>query len=261
MVRVLFAAVPPTTKAGDVVDSAPVSGGHTPAEAIKDLDYMTCGFGGDELIALVRTTPETLETYNDCPGRIWSNLKVFEIFDTSKMRRQRRYAFPSHNPRSSQFDPSRSLPVERACWAHPSFQPTFEDVQTAIMTENAPLLRRLLLAGADPNGVWPMSGLSHLMTATTAAMGEQLVPILLSFGANVNAVEHTGKGALTLAVLSRWVNPRVVRLLIEAGADVNRRDNRGKTALTYAELEIFFDFDAIRTAAIRHLLQDAGGIP
>ena len=57
--------------------------------------------------------------------------------------------------------------------------------------------------------------------------------LLLSFNANVNAVDNAGKTAMMY--ISQTTDSESAIALLNAGADLSLRDKEGKTALTYAK--------------------------
>jgi ankyrin repeat protein len=59
-----------------------------------------------------------------------------------------------------------------------------------------------------------------------------LVKILIEKGADVNAKNSHGQGALLIAIASG--NDKIVKYLIDCGADVNAKDNNGRTPLFMA---------------------------
>lgn len=61
---------------------------------------------------------------------------------------------------------------------------------------------------------------------------EDLIKLLLSKGADVNATNNQGKTALHLALMDR--NEGIAAILLKNGADVNIRDESGWTSLYYA---------------------------
>jgi ankyrin len=96
-------------------------------------------------------------------------------------------------------------------------------MQLAAMNGSAPMLRRLLAAGADPNAPLTSYGDTALMMAARTGKTEAL-RVLLESGASVNAREKWGGTTpLMWAVAER--HPDAIKVLIEAGADVSARSN------------------------------------
>jgi len=96
-------------------------------------------------------------------------------------------------------------------------------LQLAAMNGNAPIIGRLIQAGADPNAPLSPTGDTALMMAARTGKIDA-VRVLLDRGANVNATETWGgTTALMWAVSER--HPEVTRLLVERGAGVNAKSN------------------------------------
>jgi ankyrin repeat protein len=93
----------------------------------------------------------------------------------------------------------------------------------ASVNGNAPMIERLVKAGADVNAPLTRSGDTALMI--TSRVGKiDAVRVLLDHGAQMNAKETWGgTTALMWAVSER--HPAVAKLLVERGADVNARSN------------------------------------
>lgn len=92
----------------------------------------------------------------------------------------------------------------------------------------------LLKEGASPNSyeaAWPNR--TALMLAGEYARPE-IVQMLLTRGADVNATDQDGETALMWALQDPLDNIRCVSLLLAHGADVNSADKRGWTPLMYA---------------------------
>jgi ankyrin repeat protein len=96
-------------------------------------------------------------------------------------------------------------------------------LQLAAVNGSAPLLDRLLKAGADPNGALTPAGDTALMMAARTGRTDAL-RVLVEAGANVNARETWGGTTpLMWAVSEGHVD--AAKMLIAAGADVSARSN------------------------------------
>ena len=100
------------------------------------------------------------------------------------------------------------------------------------------MMRLLLEAGADPTqrnafATTPLMVASGLGESDARRPPdhrvEEAVGLLLSIGADVDAVDRGGRTALHGAA-SMWEDG-VIQLLVDYGADVNAEDSRGRTAL------------------------------
>ena len=67
-------------------------------------------------------------------------------------------------------------------------------------------------------------------------ISSKIAEILLKRGANINATAFTGDRLLHLAVTKEYGNREVVKLLLTAGASVDARDRSNKTALMLASI-------------------------
>jgi len=96
-------------------------------------------------------------------------------------------------------------------------------LQLAAINGSAPMLEKLIKAGADPNAPLSGTGDSALMLAARTGKTDALNALLES-GANVNAKESWGGTTpLMWAVSERHAD--AVRVLIDRGADVHARSN------------------------------------
>src|SRR5205814_1470484 len=89
---------------------------------------------------------------------------------------------------------------------------------------NAPIVKSLLAAGADPNTTMP-EGDTALMTAARTG-NAAAVRELLAHGADANATEHS-KGQTALMWAAARNNAAAVDALIEAGAHITARSKGG----------------------------------
>ena len=92
--------------------------------------------------------------------------------------------------------------------------------------------RLLLLGGASPDHVTEIRGNSPLVCLYAYEGLEEMVSLLLEFGANCNATTNNGVSALSLAAERGHCD--VVRQLVQHGARLSQADNGGSSALLYA---------------------------
>jgi ankyrin repeat protein len=94
----------------------------------------------------------------------------------------------------------------------------------ASINGNAPILEKLLIAGADPNSAMP-DGETVLMTAARTGKVDAL-KLLIARGADVRKLEPSkGQSALMWAAAEN--NAAAVKVLVEAGADLQERSRGG----------------------------------
>uniref|UniRef100_A0A7E4VTV5 ANK_REP_REGION domain-containing protein n=1 Tax=Panagrellus redivivus TaxID=6233 RepID=A0A7E4VTV5_PANRE len=112
-----------------------------------------------------------------------------------------------------------------------------ENIRTALLYErnvyyaNSKVSKLLLLAGADPNAVFPDG--TSLLGAFAKAGNLAMITLLLQFNADVNyANPINGFTPLILAVQKANVN--AVRLLRDNGAKLDARDHNGASVLIHA---------------------------
>ncbi len=96
---------------------------------------------------------------------------------------------------------------------------------------DAPMIERLLKAGADPNAT-SEEGQTALMTAALAGRVDA-VKVLLSHGAKLNVAEPV-RGQTALMWAASEGNAAAVETLIEFGADVKTKSKTGFTPLLFA---------------------------
>jgi len=96
-------------------------------------------------------------------------------------------------------------------------------LQLAAINGSAPMIDRLLKAGADPNtSLTPAGDTALMMAARTGATGA--LRVLMEAGANVNARESWGGTTALMWAVSEG-HTEAATLLLGAGADVNARSN------------------------------------
>jgi ankyrin repeat protein len=110
------------------------------------------------------------------------------------------------------------------------------------------VVRLLLSSGADVNAV-DKDGLSPLLVASERGH-LAVVRVLLSSGADVNAVNRWNCSSLLLAIEKRR-DVAIVRLLLSSGADVNAVDIESRSSLMHA-------IEGRHGAIVRKLLQTLG---
>lgn len=116
------------------------------------------------------------------------------------------------------------------------------------LPENAPLVKALLEAGADPN-VTDQGGMTPLMMASTCCK-EETLKLLLAHGANPNLRVGGDSTALLYAVMAD--QPGEITALIKSGADPKLANNYGESPLTWANI------DPNSRRRLQALLQPAG---
>lgn len=93
------------------------------------------------------------------------------------------------------------------------------------------VLELILDAGVDPNK-GDCEGETALMRASEDSEVHKLRRLLMG-GANVDAVDYSGRTALIRACDAAVPSPKTVKELLDAGANTNHEANNGKTALFY----------------------------
>jgi ankyrin repeat protein len=92
-------------------------------------------------------------------------------------------------------------------------------LRTTNNIKNGPPNRSKVTALHNASAYGPLESVRHLLKA----------------GADVNARDSRGLGALSIALATEYPSAGIVRTLIEAGADVNAADKNGDTPLDWAE--------------------------
>lgn len=105
---------------------------------------------------------------------------------------------------------------------------------SAIEGANIVAAQRLLKAGADANTT-DFDGRPVIILAVNCYQREDIVALLLNYGANVDASDKYQQTALTHAASQRAFT--ISQLLVSRGADVNVKDFHGTTPLMYAAIE------------------------
>ena len=96
-------------------------------------------------------------------------------------------------------------------------------LQLAAINGSAPMIERLLKAGADPNAALTPRGDTALMFAARTGKTEP-IRVLVGAGANVNATESWGGTTPLMWAVSEG-HSDAARLLVELGADINARSH------------------------------------
>lgn len=122
--------------------------------------------------------------------------------------------------------PQPPAPTQR-----PAALPTSQLVSAAQRGDLAKVKELLAVTGTNVNEVDPDTGRTALHWAARENRGE-IVALLLEAKADVNALDRTGKGPLTLAAETGSVD--ATQRLVDAGANVTARDQIGGTPLTWA---------------------------
>ena len=113
-----------------------------------------------------------------------------------------------------------------------------EDVSEALghpsnlASPNLKVSRLLLLSGASPDFITPSLGKAPMLCVAAQRGHQDMVSLLLEFGASISATNQRGTPALSFATAAGQLD--TVRLLVESGADVGQRDTSGASALVLA---------------------------
>ncbi|HNT57631.1 MAG TPA: ankyrin repeat domain-containing protein [Syntrophales bacterium] len=112
------------------------------------------------------------------------------------------------------------------------------DMKILMTAQSGAMVKLLLDNGADPN-LPDKDGATSLHYLVTAPSALEIVPILLSSGANVNKAAEGRGGRTPLHEATQWyfegrdhaVGDRLIRLLVSSGADINAPGYLGKTVI------------------------------
>ncbi|KAK7712472.1 hypothetical protein SLS64_004856 [Diaporthe eres] len=109
-------------------------------------------------------------------------------------------------------------------------------IMEAFTKKRISVVKKLLERGADPNAK-DLMGTSILMNtikaqALSATGREELMKLLLTYGANPNECDSWGKTAVSFLIEREHTN--LVPLLLEKGLDPNQELGNGQTLLTHA---------------------------
>jgi ankyrin repeat protein len=96
-------------------------------------------------------------------------------------------------------------------------------LQLAAINGSAPMIERLLKAGANPNAALTPRGDTALMFAARTGKTEP-IRLIVGAGANINAMESWGGTTALMWAVSEG-HSGAARLLVELGADVNARSH------------------------------------
>ena len=104
--------------------------------------------------------------------------------------------------------------------------------QTNIFSPNSKVSRLLLLSGANPNYITSSLNNAPLLQVYSHGGYEEMVSLLIEFGANVNG--QNADGATALMTACQMGHGDIARLLVQHGAVVNATDHSDRCALVYA---------------------------
>ena len=99
----------------------------------------------------------------------------------------------------------------------------------AVLNGHTNIVKILLEEGADSN-LQDENGCSSLLLLRRNI--EQILPLLLEFGANLEIADYEGRTLLNLAAQTKEKN--FIKFLLDAGADINSQDAKGMTPLLSA---------------------------
>jgi ankyrin repeat protein len=147
------------------------------------------------------------------------------------------------NVRVKEFPPQRRymMPLGSLAWVDFTGQTPFV---RASLSADVPLMKLLLAKGADPN-IATFNGTTALMAAAgvnwvigqtyseSPAMWIEAVKLCLELGAEVNAVNTMGLGAVHGA--ANRGSDDIIELLARHGARLDIKDKEGRTPITWAE--------------------------
>lgn len=105
----------------------------------------------------------------------------------------------------------------------------------AIVTNDAATLKQCLARGYSVNSSQAITGDTPLHLAAMTSHGEnknEVVEVLIAYGANINACNKAGMTPLHYAAYTG--SHGLVKLLIKNGADIKAKSNDGRTPLVIA---------------------------
>lgn len=121
-------------------------------------------------------------------------------------------------------DRYNQTPLRRAMYADVELDLNFNPISHKIKESTRLAIVKLLLSrGADPNKHSPLIRAAVLHQ-------DEIVALLLAYGANANARDESGRTAL----FSADVNPKMYKALLRYHADVNAKDKDGRSVLMHA---------------------------
>lgn len=103
----------------------------------------------------------------------------------------------------------------------------------ALSAKSAPVVKRLLAAGADPNEVVDADSATVILHRAVDSGDPELVRLLVAAGAESRPNRYRVTPLMSAALEGRL---EMVKTMVDAGAKVTSRDTSGGTALSYAVL-------------------------
>jgi ankyrin repeat protein len=111
-----------------------------------------------------------------------------------------------------------------------------EFLRAAVEKGYLKIVEELLKYGIDVNKLYKLTrGRDYIpLHFATKSKQEEVVKLLISYGADVNAQDETGKPPIFYAVQNDDL--KIIEVLLEHGANINARDEHGRTALHFTAM-------------------------